>query len=142
MQIKEDIERYADIISLSHHTSAKHPRMSRENRAAQFSPFAALTGYEKEIKETARLTDDKAEPDEDRINDINMKIQMIKDKIHENPEITAEYFIPDKLKSGGEYQTLKGRVRIIDEYERSIVLTDGKRIMIENIYNLELSGDV
>jgi len=105
----EKDSRYADIINLPHHTSSKHPRMSRENRASQFSPFAALTGYDSEIKETARLTDEKIELDEDRIYDINAKLQYIKDNIDVKPEITVEYFISDEKKSGGAYVTLKGQ---------------------------------
>lgn len=129
---------YADIINLPHHTSSKHPRMSRENRAAQFSPFAALTGYDAEIKETARLTDEKIELDEDRVNEINARLQYIKDNIEENPKITVEYFVPDERKSGGAYVTLNDRVRIIDEYERMIVFISGKRVIIDDIYKIFL----
>lgn len=134
----ENIERYADIIDLPHHTSIKRPRMSRENRAAQFSPFAALTGYDAAIDETARLTDEKLEFDDDRINDINAKLQYIKDHIDERPEISVEYFIPDEKKSGGAYVTVSGTVRIIDEYERSVVFGDGRRIAIDDIYGIEI----
>lgn len=134
----ENIERYADIIDLPHHTSSKRPRMSRENRAAQFSPFAALTGYDAEIKETARLTDEKLELDDDRINDINSKLQYIKDHIDEKPEISVEYFIPDEKKSGGAYITVSGAVRIIDEYERSVVFCHGRRIAVDDIYEIEI----
>lgn len=134
----KNIERYADIIDLPHHTSDKHPRMSAIARAAQFSPFAALTGYDAEIKETARLTDEKIELDEDSVNDINAKLQYIKDNIDDNPEITLEYFVPDEKKSGGAYLTLNDRVRIIDEYERSIVFVSGKRVMIDDIYRINL----
>ncbi len=134
----KNIERYADIIDLPHHTSSKHPRMSAIARAAQFSPFAALTGYDAEIKETERLTDEKIELDEDSVNDINAKLQYIKDNIDDNPEITVEYFVPDEKKSGGAYLTLNDRVRIIDEYERSIVFVSGKRVMIDDIYRINL----
>ena len=113
--------------------------MSRENRASQFSPFAALTGYDSEIKETARLTDEKIELDEDRIYDINAKLQYKKDNIDVKPEITVEYFISDEKKSGGAYVTLNDRVRIIDEYERTIVFVSGKRINIDDIYGILLS---
>lgn len=134
----EKDNRYADIIDLPHHTSSKHPRMSAIARAAQFSPFAALTGYDAEIKETARLTDEKIELDEDSVNDINAKLQYIKDNIDDNPEITVEYFVPDDKKSGGAYLTLNDSVRIIDEYERSIVFVSGKRVMIDDIYRINL----
>lgn len=134
----EKDNRYADIIDLPHHTSSKHPRMSAIARAAQFSPFAALTGYDAEIKETARLTDEKIELDEDSVNDINAKLQYIKDNIDDNPEIMLEYFVPDEKKSGGAYLTLNDRVRIIDEYERSIVFVSEKRVMIDDIYRINL----
>lgn len=91
-----NMKKYENIIDLPHHTSDKRPRMSRENRAAQFSPFAALTGYNAEINETARLTDEKLELSEDRINDINTKLQIIMDNIDEYPEVTVEYFVPDE----------------------------------------------
>ena len=136
----EKDSRYADIINLPHHTSSKHPRMSRENRASQFSPFAALTGYDSEIKETARLTDEKIELDEDRIYDINAKLQYIKKIILTlSPKSAVEYFISDEKKSGGAYVTLNDRVRIIDEYERTIVFVSGKRINIDDIYGILLS---
>lgn len=137
MNIEKNKDRYADIIDLPHHTSSKHPRMSAIARAAQFSPFAALTGYDAEIKETARLTDEKVELDEDSVNDINAKLQYIKDNIDENPEITVEYFVPDEKKAGGAYVTAGGTVRRIDECVRVITLTDGQNIPIEDIYSID-----
>ncbi|WP_418328792.1 hypothetical protein [Ruminococcus sp.] len=134
----EKDSRYTDIIDLPHHTSNKHPRMSAIARAAQFSPFAALTDYDAEIKETARLTDEKVELDEDSVNDINAKLHYIKDNIDENPEITVEYFVPDEKKAGGAYLTLNDRVRIIDEYEREVVFISGKRVIIDDIYKIFL----
>ena len=134
----EKDSRYPDIIDLPHHTSNKHPRMSAIARAAQFSPFAALTDYDAEIKETARLTDEKVELDEDSVNDINAKLHYIKDNIDENPEITVEYFVPDEKKAGGAYLTLNDRVRIIDEYEREVVFISGKRVIIDDIYKIFL----
>ena len=130
---------YDDIINLPHHVSKNHMQMSIHDRAAQFAPFSALTGYEEVINETARLTDEKIELDEDRIYDINAKLQYIKDNIDVKPEITVEYFISDEKKSGGAYVTLNDRVRIIDEYERTIVFVSGKRINIDDIYGILLS---
>ena len=139
MQSKNEKDsRYPDIIDLPHHPSNKHPRMSAIARAAQFSPFAALTDYDAEIKETARLTDEKVELDEDSVNDINAKLHYIKDNIDENPEITVEYFVPDEKKAGGAYLTLNDRVRIIDEYEREVVFISGKRVIIDDIYKIFL----
>jgi len=142
MYIDENNDRYKDIINLPHYTSSKRPRMSREKRAAQFSPFAALTGYDAEIKEATRLTEEKLELDEDRVNDINSKLQYIKDHIDENPEISVEYFIPDEKKSGGAYVTVSGLVRIIDEYERFVVFSDGRRIAIDDMYEIELLNSI
>lgn len=131
-----DKRKYDDIIDLPHHTSDKHPRMSRKNRAAQFSPFAALKGYDAEINETARLTDEKIELSEDRVNNINTKLQIVNDNIDECPEVTIEYFVPDKKKSGGSYITVSGNIRQIDEHERILIMKDGRTIPIDNIYNL------
>ena len=129
-----DKRKYDNIINLPHRTSDKHPRMSRENRAAQFSPFAALTGYNAEINETARLTDEKLELSEDRINDINIKLQIVNDNIDECPEVTIEYFVPDKKKSGGAYVTVSGNVRRIEEHERVLIMKDGSTVSIDDIY--------
>lgn len=128
---------YENIIGLSNHTSDKHPRMSRENRAAQFSSFAALTGYNAEINETARLTDEKLELSEDRINDINIKLQIIMDNIDEYPEVTVEYFVPDEKKSGGAYTKICGNVRRIDEHERILIMKDCRTIPIDDIYSID-----
>lgn len=137
MNIEKNNDRYADIIDLPHHTSSKHPRMSATARAAQFSPFAALTGYDAEIKETARLTDEKIELDEDRVNDINAKLQYIKDNIDGRPEITAEYFVLDERKAGGEYVTAIGAVKRIDEYRRVITFSDGREIPIDCVLRID-----
>lgn len=112
--------------------------MSRESRAAQFSPFAALTGYDAEIDEAARLTDEQLILDEDQVNDLNSKLQYLKDNISDKPEIRIEYFIPDSRKTGGKYILSSGTVRIIDEYERSVVFYDGRRILIDDIFKIEL----
>lgn len=128
---------YDDIINLPHPVSKKHPRMSDIARAAQFSPFAALTGYDSAVGETARLTDEKIELDEDMINDINAKLWLIKDNIAERPEITIKYFVQDERKSGGAYVVAKGNVKQIDDYERVVILTDNTKISIDNIYTIE-----
>lgn len=133
----ENSHNYDDIINLPHYTSKKRPRMSMHDRAAQFSPFAALTGYEDAVEETARLTDSKIELDDDKAADINAKLQLIKEHLSKQPEVTVTYFVPDEKKSGGAYLTFTDRVRIIDEYEKSIVFISGKRIAINNIYSIE-----
>lgn len=132
-----NIKNHENIIDLPHHTSDKHPRMSRENRAAQFSPFAALTGYNAEINEAARLTDEKLELSEDRINDINTKLQIIMDNIDEYPEVTVEYFVTDEKKYGGAYIKITGNIRRIDEHERILIMKDCRNIPIDDIYSID-----
>jgi len=124
---------YSKIISLPHHQSATRKRMSNYDRAAQFAPFAALTGHDEAIKETARLTDDYMEMGEDRLGELSAKIQLLIDKLSEQPEITVVYFIPDVRKSGGSYAEKTGIVRIIDEYERKLVFYDGDKILIDRV---------
>ncbi len=96
---------YDDIINLPHHVSTKRPQMSMLDRAAQFSPFAALTGYDAAIKETGRLTDEKIEMDEESLNMLNMKFQLLVDALDENQEVSFTYFKPDETKAGGAYVT-------------------------------------
>ena len=124
---------YSKIISLPHHQSATRKRMSNYDRAAQFAPFAALTGHDEAIKETARLTDDYMEMGEDRLGELSAKIKLLIDKLSEQPEITVVYFIPDERKSGGSYAEKTGVVRIIDEYERKLVFYDGDKILIDRV---------
>lgn len=124
---------YSKIINLPHHQSATRKRMSNYDRAAQFAPFAALTGHDEAIKETARLTDDYMEMGEDRLGELSAKIQLLIDKLSEQPEITVMYFVPDERKSGGSYAEKTGIVRIIDEYERKLVFYDGDKILIDRV---------
>ncbi len=131
----KDIHRYDDIINLPHPTSTKHPRMSLYNRAAQFSPFAALTGHEAAIAETARLTERKIEQSEDVINRLNEKLQIIADNF--DTEVTITYFVPDERKSGGAYVSHTGTVKRIDDYERTVVMTDKTVIPIEQISEID-----
>ena len=124
---------YDDILNLPHPTSKNHPRMSLHDRAAQFSPFAALTGHEAAIKETARLTDDKQILSEDVIEKINGQLKIIAENIGAEQEITVTYFVPDSKKSGGAYVDCAGTVRKIDKYNRTLVMTDNTVIPIEQI---------
>lgn len=128
-----ECHRYDDVINRQHPTSKKHPRMSNMNRAAQFAPFAALTGYEESIKETARLTDRKRELSEDDIEEINAKFNFIQEHINERPEVAITYFQPDERKEGGAYITVTGKVRKIDEVNRVIIFENGTEIAIEQI---------
>lgn len=130
---QDDPRRYDDIIGLPHHRSATRPHMPPAGRAAQFSPFAALTGFEAVIAETARLTDGWIELDEDEKAVISRKLQTVMEHIRERPEITVTWFRPDGKKDGGAYLTVTGAVKRIDEYERIILMTDGTRIPIDNV---------
>lgn len=130
-------EKYKDIIDLPHHQSKKRQRMSLIDRSAQFSPFAALTGHNDAIIETARLTDRQIELDEGTKSIINEKIQMISDYLSEKPTVTITHFEPDIKKDGGAYLNTSGTVKRIDEFEREIFLTDGRIISIERISDIE-----
>ena len=128
--------KYDDIINLSQHVSNKHPQMTLEARAAQFAPFAALTGYEDAIYETARLTNERIELDEESKSILDNKIQIIKEQISTRPTISFTYFIPDLKKDGGKYVTVTGIVRKIDEYRQIIILEDKTEIPINEIISI------
>lgn len=128
--------KYDDIINMSHHISKKHPRMSLENRSAQFAPFAALTGYEDEVEETARITDKRIEITDEIKSKINMKLQIIQETIKTNPKVTITYFISDNKKEGGSYKTVTSNVLKIDKYNKQIILKDNKEIFISDIINI------
>ncbi|MBQ5320020.1 MAG: hypothetical protein J6K17_13070 [Oscillospiraceae bacterium] len=129
--------RYDDIINLPHHVSKTRPQMSMHDRAAQFSPFAALTGYDDAVEETARLTDEQYELSEDARNRLDEQLRLITDRIDEQPEVEITYFVPDELKEGGKYVTVKGHVRIIDEYSKEIVFVDGTRLRLEVVSEIK-----
>lgn len=131
---------YDDIIHLPHHKSTKRPHMSIYDRSAQFSSFAALNGHSDAIKETARLTDKKDELDDDEINEINDRLNIIKNNILCQPEISITFFLPDEKKEGGAYITEIGNVRRIDEYERTVILTNGICIHIDDIK--KINGEI
>lgn len=128
---------YDEIINLPHPTSKKHPRMAISDRAAQFSPFAALTGYEDAIDETARITADKVELEEDRKEQINAVLYEIKERIQEQPYIQVTYFEPDQQKEGGSYKTIRGRVQKFDLLEGKMILTSGQQIIYHDITDLQ-----
>lgn len=132
----DDEHKYDDIINLPHHVSKKHPQMSLLNRAAQFSPFAALTGHEDAINETARLTDSFIELDEDRKRRLDEQLQLIRENVTLKPECEITYFKPDEKKEGGSYVTIQGNIKKIDEYSRQIVFTDGTALLIEHIFSI------
>lgn len=128
--------KYDDIINLPHHISSKHPRLSIEQRTAQFAPFAALTGYGDSIKETVRLTDNRIELNEEEKEMLNIKLQELKNKISIMPKVTITYFVPDAKKAGGEYITKMDRLKRIDEYKKNIILGDKTIIPIKEIIEI------
>lgn len=130
---------YSDIINLSRPVS-KRPRMTLEQRSAQFAPFAALTGYEGQVKETARLTDKRIELNEELKEILDLKIQLIQEKIKEQPDVTITYFIPDDKKQGGKYKTVTNSVKKIDTYKNEIILIDGTTIAIDEI--IDISSEI
>lgn len=132
---------YDDIIDLPHHVSRNHPQMSRLDRAAQFAPFAALTGYKDVVTETARLTDGRISLDEDAKESLNQKLFLVLEHIKERPEIAVTYFVPDKTKSGGAYVTTQGSVKKYDEYERLLIMQGGCVIPLDEIIEIELEPD-
>ena len=123
----KNIHDYQDIINLPHHISIKHPQMSLEDRAAQFAPFAALTGHKDSIKETERLTAQRKILDEDRIAIINFRLQQLLKHLTE----------AHQKKSGGQYITIINHLKKINEYENLLVLENGVKINIDDIYELE-----
>lgn len=131
---------YDDIFHLPHHVSEKHPPMSRLDRAAQFSPFAALTGYEAAVEETARLTDRRIELDESEKGAIDQRLTLVQERLPDPIKVTITYFVPDKKKVGGAYVNVSGTVKKIDDYERMVILRDGTSIPIEDI--LHINGKI
>ena len=129
--------KYDDIISLPHHVSLRRGRMSMHDRAAQFAPFAALTGHSAAIAETARLTDEMVELSEDERAVLDRKQQMLMSALRSRPEIRVTCFVHDRLKSGGKYITVTGQLKDIDSTERVMVLTDGRRIDMDCILEIE-----
>ena len=135
------IEEYADIIDLPHPVSKKHPPMSRAERAGQFSPFAALTGYGEKIDESARLTLSRGENGDDETENINAALGLVRDKIRMKPLVTITYFLPDRHKDGGSFETLTARAVKIDEYAGMLTLENGREIPFDDIRELETEDD-
>ena len=128
---------YDDMIDLPHPTSKKHPRMSMRDRAAIFSPFAALSGHGAAIAETARLTDRRMELDEDTKAELDQRQAVLLEHIEEQPEVTVTWFQPDERKDGGAYLTVTGRLKKIDEAGRTLTLLDGTSVPLEDVVRLE-----
>lgn len=128
---------YDDIIHLPHPTSSKHPRMPMLDRAAQFSPFAALSGHEDAIVETARLTDCKLELAEDQKRELDRKMMALIPLLPEHPEVVVTHYIPDFVKEGGAYLTFTGNLKKIDPIDHTLYFTDGTLIAPEDVFSLD-----
>ena len=129
--------KYDDILHLPRPTSVRHPRMPISERAAMFSPFTALSGHAGAIAETARLTDQKMELDEDTKVELDRRQTVLLEHISEQPEITVTWFQPDERKDGGAYFTTTGRLKKINEMNRVLILLDGTSIPLEDVADLE-----
>ena len=129
--------KYDEIMGLPHHVSKTRPQMPMSDRAAQFAPFAALTGYDAAIKETGRLTDERIELDVEALSALNMKYQLLMEALDEAPEVTITYFQPDERKAGGKYVSVVGAVKKIDDFERRITMRDGTRIPMDDVLSID-----
>ena len=130
-------EKYEDIIHLSRPVSPRHLPMCHYDRAAQFAPFAALTGYDDVIAETARLTDGEMFLDVGAEAELDGKLREIREQLHQHPRVTVTYFRPDSRKQGGAYVTISGTVKKIDEYAQTLVLTDNTAVDLQKICKIE-----
>ena len=128
---------YSDIIHLPHPEPKNHPRMSMEARAAQFAPFAALTGYDAVISETARLTDRQVSLDEERQQLLNRQFLLLLEHIAEHPTVTITYFVADQKKTGGSYQSVTGSIKRYDDYLRQLIMSDGQPIPLHDIVEIK-----
>ena len=128
---------YDDIIDLPHHVSETHPPMSQADRAAQFSPFAALTGYDAAVRESARVTEQRIELDEGVKAELNARLNCILEHLSEHPQVSITYFMPDEKKSGGAYRTVTGAVRKLDSFAKTLTLVDGTVVPMEEMVHVE-----
>ena len=129
--------KYDKIMGLPHHVSKTRPQMPMSDRAAQFAPFAALTGYDAAIKETGRLTDERIELDVEALSALDMKYQLLMEALDEAPEVIITYFRPDERKAGGKYVSAVGAVKKIDDFERRITMQDGAKIPMDDVLSIE-----
>lgn len=137
--MSESKDMYEDIINLPHHVSERHPQMPMAERAAQFSPFAALTGFGAVIRETERQTDQMREMTENEREELDYKLGILCNFPGEKPCVAITYFVPDEKKEGGAYRTIRGQMKKIDSYKREIIMKDGSHIPIDCV--LELNGE-
>ena len=130
------MNKYEDMWDMPHPVSRKHPQMSLYDRAAQFSPFAALTGHEAAIQEKARLTQRKIELDENEKDQLNKTLQELLAQYDGHPNVSITYFLPDKKKEGGSYVTVQEQIRKIDLFRRKLQLEGGLEIELDQIIRL------
>lgn len=133
------MDKYDDIINLPHYEPKYHPRMSKYKRSAQFAPFAALVGYDEQVKECSRLTHKRLEIDDELKEKINNKLNKINELIKNSPEVEITYFIPDEKKDGGKYITEKGNAKRIDYINRFIKFTDNKKIILDDVIDVKIN---
>ncbi len=129
---------YDDMINLPCPTSPTHPRMPIEDRAAQFAPFSALTGYGDAIDETERQTEERIELGEEQKDRLDRKMALLMSKIHTRPQIQVTYFVPDVRKEGGVYRTVSGQIKRVELYEGILLFADGVKIPIADVYEIEM----
>ena len=133
----QESHKYDDIINLPHHVSLTRPRMSMIERAAQFSPFQALTGYGAAVDEAGRWTEEKVELADNQKEALDERLQLLRESWAEHPSVTVTFFKPDLLKDGGSYETASGPIKKIDQIERALVMADGQIIPIDDIFAVE-----
>ncbi len=134
--MNENVDKYKDIIDLPHHESAERKHMPLYDRAAQFAPFAALTGFDDDVEETERLTDHRAEISEDRLIRMDEILNFFLLKIREQPEVEITVFEADEKKEGGSYRDIKGRIKRYDEHDKKLYFTDGRVVALESIVHI------
>ena len=131
-------EKYRDMIDLPYPGESKHTRMLVRDRAAQFAPFAALTGFGAVLKETERITEKRIELDEYEKEKLNENLRLLLEKQESRPEITVTFFVPDEKKDGGAYRTISGHIKRVDEESHCLILEEGERILLEDIFDLKI----
>ena len=133
-----DNRKYAGIMNLPHHVSPTRPQMPISDRAAQFSPFAALTGHSAAIAETGRLTDRRVELDEYEMTRVDAELQRLQELLPSRPTASITYFVPDERKNGGSYRTVTGEVKRIDAVNSMIQMADRQLIPIADVFSIEI----
>lgn len=131
-------DNYEDIMALPHYEPKNHPRMSMANRAAQFAPFAAMTGHDEAIREAARLTDEQVQLSDEDNDELNRKMMLLREMLGEKPVVVITYFQPDSKKSGGTYMTAEAPLKDIDDIAQTIILSNGMAISLSTIIDIQI----